>query len=85
MLRECFHLGQHQEVLASAEGSEDCLKNGDGWVHLLLCLSCGHVECCDSSKNRHAHRHWVGTDHPLIGSVEPGESWRWCYVDETYT
>ena len=55
---------------------------GDSWVHLRLCLSCGHVGCCDSSKNKHATKHFHRTKHPIIQSFEPGEDWRWCYVDE---
>ena len=55
---------------------------GDTWVHLRLCLSCGHVGCCDSSKNKHATKHFHGTKHPLVRSIEPGETWVWCYVDE---
>ena len=61
---------------------EDCVKVGGTWVHLRMCLECGHVGCCDSSPNRHATRHFHDTQHPLVRSVEPGESWIWCYVDE---
>jgi uncharacterized UBP type Zn finger protein len=64
------------------QGCEECLKMGDTWVHLRLCLTCGHVGCCDSSKNRHATKHYHATQHPVIRSFQPGESWRWCYVDE---
>jgi uncharacterized UBP type Zn finger protein len=53
-------------------------------VHLRLCLSCGHVGCCDSSPNRHARRHAFAVDHPIVQSFQPGEDWRWCYVDEAY-
>ena len=84
MSAKCRHLDQVQEVQPSGEGCEVCLKTGDRWVHLRMCLVCGHVGCCDSSKNRHARSHWNGTGHPLIQSVEPGETWRWCYEDETY-
>jgi uncharacterized UBP type Zn finger protein len=63
-------------------GCEECLKSGDSWVHLRLCESCGHVGCCDSSKNKHATKHFHATQHPVIRSLEPGESWKWCYVDE---
>ena len=66
-----------------AAGCEDCLKIGSGWVHLRLCLFCGHVGCCDSSPNRHATRHFHQTKHPVIASYEPGERWAWCYVDES--
>jgi uncharacterized UBP type Zn finger protein len=78
----CTHLDQIQEVIPSAEGCEDCLKTGDTWVHLRICLICGHVGCCDNSKNKHATRHFHDTGHPLIQSLQPGETWKWCYVDE---
>ena len=55
---------------------------GDQWVHLRLCLFCGHVGCCDSSKNKHATKHYHATSHPLVRSIEPGESWVWCYADD---
>lgn len=63
---------------------EDCIKTGDSWVHLRVCLACGHVGCCDSSKNKHATKHFHATGHPIVQSIEPGEDWRWCYVDEEY-
>jgi CPA1 family monovalent cation:H+ antiporter len=64
------------------EGCEECLKIGGSWVHLRLCLTCGQVGCCDSSPNRHATKHYHATHHPVIRSFQPGEHWRWCYVDE---
>ena len=63
-------------------GCEECLRSGDTWVHLRLCLMCGHVGCCDSSKNKHATKHFWSMQHPIASSLEPGEDWRWCYVDE---
>jgi monovalent cation:H+ antiporter-2, CPA2 family len=80
----CSHLGMIQPVLPRARGCEDCLKSGDAWVHLRLCLTCGHVGCCNSSPNRHASEHYAATQHPIIASLEPGEDWGWCYPDETY-
>ena len=81
----CKHLKLIQEhVKPSADGCEDCLKIGDIWVHLRLCLICGHVGCCDSSKNKHATKHFHSTKHPIIQSFEPNEDWRWCYVDNTF-
>jgi uncharacterized UBP type Zn finger protein len=65
-----------------AEGCEDCLREGGVWLHLRICLSCGHVGCCDSSPGRHASRHARQAAHPLIRSLEPGEDWSWCFVDE---
>lgn len=61
---------------------EQCVARGDRWVHLRMCLTCGQVGCCDSSKNKHATAHFRDSGHPLMRSVEPGETWRWCYVDE---
>jgi uncharacterized UBP type Zn finger protein len=81
MLSACAHLDQVQIKNTAKAGCEDCLKTGDSWVHLRLCLICGHVGCCDSSKNRHATRHFKAEKHPLIRSIEPGESWVWCYED----
>ena len=78
----CAHLEQVQEVTPSAEGCEDCLKIGDKWVHLRICKICGHVGCCDNSKNRHATQHFHDTGHPVIQSFEQGESWKYCYVDK---
>jgi uncharacterized UBP type Zn finger protein len=57
---------------------------GDRWVHLRMCLACGHVGCCDSSKNKHATGHFHATRHPVMRSFERGEDWAWCYVDEDY-
>ena len=82
----CTHLDQVKitEVPASSEveGCEDCLAIGGRWVHLRMCLSCGHVGCCDSSPNRHASKHAAATEHPIVRSMEPGEDWCWCFADE---
>lgn len=78
----CAHLDQIRDVKPGTKGCEDCLKTGDTWVHLRLCMTCGHVGCCDESKNKHATRHFHATSHPIIKSLEPGEDWLWCYVDE---
>ena len=78
----CTHLDQIRDVPPdSTGGCADCLAIGARWVHLRMCLSCGHVACCDSSPNRHATAHSAASGHALIRSVEPGEDWRWCYVD----
>ena len=81
MVSGCVHVSQIRDVKPSAKGCEDCLKIGDSWVSLRLCLSCGHVGCCDSSKNKHASAHFHAVHHPIIRSFEPGEDWKWCYVD----
>ena len=78
----CTHLSEVREVTPSARGCEDCLKMGSAWVHLRLCLSCGHVGCCDSSPNKHATAHFHSESHPLVQSYEPGEDWWWCYLDK---
>jgi uncharacterized UBP type Zn finger protein len=79
---ECSHLSQVKITNPDKHFCEDCVKTGDPWVHLRMCLTCGHVGCCDSSPNRHATKHFHATAHPLIRSAEPGERWTWCYVDE---
>ena len=84
MTKQCTHLNHVHSVTPSAEGCEECLKTRDRWVHLRLCLTCGHVGCCDSSKNTHATKHFHTTHHPIIQSFEPGEQWRWCYPDELF-
>ena len=72
----CAHQNQIRNVRPHTQGCEECLKTGDTWVHLRECLSCGHVGCCDSSKNRHATKHYAHTKHPIMRSFEPGEDWR---------
>ena len=78
----CTHLEQTRPVQPSAHGCEECLETGDRWVHLRICLTCGHVGCCDSSAHQHATRHHHETGHPIAASLEPGEDWAWCYLDE---
>ena len=79
----CSHLGSIRDVTPSADGCEDCLRIGDSWLHLRLCMACGHVGCCDESPNRHATAHWqANAGHPLVRSFEPDEEWYWCYPDQ---
>jgi hypothetical protein len=79
----CKHFGDIKGVEPrTPDGCEECLKMGSDWVHLRLCLTCGHVGCCDNSPHKHATKHFHGTKHPIIRSFEPGEDWGWCYVDE---
>jgi hypothetical protein len=78
----CEHEAGLQPVAARTPGCEECLRSGTRWVHLRLCLSCGHVGCCDSSPGRHATKHAGDTHHPVMASYEPGERWGWCYVDQ---
>jgi low temperature requirement protein LtrA len=85
VLEPCEHAGEMTVFQArSAGGCEECRKNNYKWVHLRLCLSCGHVGCCDSSVNTHATKHFHAAEHPVMASLEPGENWAWCYVDERF-
>lgn len=85
-VKPCSHLEEvNQNIQANTpEGCQECLQIGSDWVHLRLCLSCGHVGCCDSSPNKHATKHFKTTEHPIIRSFEPGETWEWCYPDERF-
>lgn len=79
----CAHVNEIREVVpSSSDACESCLAMGDTWVHLRICLICGHVGCCDNSKNRHARAHFDETGHKIIQSYERGESWRHCYADD---
>jgi uncharacterized UBP type Zn finger protein len=83
MAQQCKHLSHVHAVSANTpDGCEECLQTGDEWVHLRLCLECGHVGCCDDSPNRHATKHFHKTKHPIMRSFEPGEDWGFCYVDQ---
>lgn len=85
MSAQCTHLDQIKDVEPKTpEGCEECLKMGDDWMHLRLCETCGHIGCCDSSRNKHATKHFHATDHPIIKSFEPGEEWGYCYKDKTF-
>lgn len=79
----CTHTDQIRNVSPTSEGCEQCIALGDTWVHLRTCMTCGQVGCCDSSKNKHAHKHAGEASHPIARSKEPGEEWMWCYVDDT--
>lgn len=80
----CTHLDTIviTDLPESIEGCEECLRAGGSWCHLRICLGCGHVGCCDSSPGRHATAHAKSSGHPIMRSVQPGEDWGWCYVDE---
>jgi uncharacterized UBP type Zn finger protein len=83
MTPTCTHFDQIRDVAPrTPDGCEECLQMGDTWVHLRLCKTCGHVGCCDSSRNKHATKHFHATAHPVVQSFERGEDWMWCYVDE---
>jgi len=79
----CLHAAALRDPAPrTPDGCEECLQMGDEWVHLRLCEACGHVGCCDDSKNKHATKHFRATQHPVIRSFEPRENWKWCYLDE---
>jgi uncharacterized UBP type Zn finger protein len=78
----CEHLDQISDVAPGGDGCEECLATGGRWVHLRMCMTCGHIGCCDNSPNQHATKHHHATGHPIIQSYEPGEDWWYCYPDE---
>jgi uncharacterized UBP type Zn finger protein len=80
--KQCTHLDQVRDVKPNSKGCAECLKLGDSWVHLRMCMICGNVGCCDDSKNKHASKHYHQSRHPIMRSLEPGENWYWCFVDE---
>jgi uncharacterized UBP type Zn finger protein len=80
--KRCSHLNLIKFKTTDVHVCQDCTKMGDDWVHLRLCMECGRVGCCDDSKNKHATKHFHESKHPIIRSIEPGETWTWCYVDE---
>jgi uncharacterized UBP type Zn finger protein len=82
MSTQCKHLSEVKVTTTHTRVCQECVDLGDRWVHLRLCLTCGHVGCCDSSKNKHATKHFRTVHHPLMRSIEPGEYWMWCFVDQ---
>ena len=81
--KTCSHMDQIRDVEPNTpEGCEECLAIGDEWVHLRLCMSCGHVGCCNDSRNKHATKHFLGSGHPIMQSFEPGEDWMYCFRDD---
>ena len=85
MSETCSHVSQIHSVKArTPAGCEECLATGGHWVHLRLCLTCGHVGCCDNSPGKHATKHYHATHHPIVRSFEKGEDWAWCFVDDLY-
>lgn len=81
---DCTHGDHIHTVRAGTDGCQECLQSGDNWVHLRLCMECGHVGCCDDSPNHHASKHFHATQHPIMKSFEPEEEWGWCFVDQVY-
>lgn len=82
--RTCSHSDQIQVFEPAAPTCPQCVSEGSKWVHVRMCMVCGQTACCDSSKPRHARKHFDTTGHALIRSVEPGEAWAWCYLDKAY-
>ena len=83
-MASCSHL-DHVKILElpeAVDGCADCLAGGSRWLHLRICLECGHVGCCDDSPEQHASAHGRTTGHPIMRSIEPGEDWSWCFPDE---
>ena len=78
------HLSAAHPVHARSSGCEECEKLGMEWVHLRVCLSCGHVGCCDSSEGKHATKHFLASHHPIVESFELDEDWGWCYVHDAF-
>ena len=84
MSESCTHLDQIKRDVAprTPDGCEECLAVGGRWLHLRMCMTCGHIGCCDSSPGKHASAHARSAEHPIIRSIQPGEDWSWCFVDE---
>jgi len=84
-MAQCNHLDQVRDVAPrTPNGCEECLASGGRWVHLRMCMSCGHIGCCDSSPNKHASKHAHATKHAIARSFERGEDWAWCYADDLF-
>ena len=83
-LVQCSHLDQVHEVTPKTVGCEECMATGSTWVARRMCLTCGHVGCCDSSPGKHATAHFEATGHAVMKSIEPGRDMRWCYIDKGY-
>jgi uncharacterized UBP type Zn finger protein len=80
----CEHVDRIRNVQPSGSGCQDCMRSGGAWIQLRMCMECGHVGCCDSSLNKHAIGHFRATQHPIARSVQPGEEWGWCYIDQLW-
>jgi uncharacterized UBP type Zn finger protein len=81
-MHPCAHIKEANDLPITRHVCDECIKTGDTWVHLRLCLTCGHMGCCDSSKNKHATKHFHETQHPIMRSAERGEQWGWCFADQ---
>jgi len=84
MVKPCEHFSAIRSVEAHTRGCEECLALGEPWTELRVCLTCGHVGCCEDSRHAHALAHYQATGHPMIASIERGQHWGWCYIDRKY-
>ena len=84
MTEPCEHVVEIQQVTPRTSGCEECIALGEQWNELRVCLSCGHVGCCEDSPHAHAFQHFNSTGHPLIAPFDRGETWGWCYIDRRY-
>jgi uncharacterized UBP type Zn finger protein len=84
VVAECAHLDEIREVEPSSQGCYECEQSGGWWVHLRICMTCGHVGCCNASPGKHATAHHETTGHPVVRSYEPGEDWWWCYPESLF-
>ena len=84
MANACTHLDEARVFDTDKDYCEECIRSGSGWVHLRMCLICGHVGCCDSSPNHHASKHARAASHPVIASAERGERWLYCFPDDAF-
>ena len=82
--RSCAHLTDGQRPQPETQACPACLRDSSSWVQLRMCLTCGSVGCCDTSVGRHAAGHFQATGHPVMRSIEPTDTWGWCYVDKAY-
>jgi len=84
MPEQCEHFAEIQDVAPRTDGCEECLAIGAPWTQLRICLVCGHVGCCEDSTHAHALQHFNTSGHPMIASLERGDTWGWCYVHRRY-
>ena len=80
----CDHFEDASILTTDVHECRECVEIGSGWVHLRLCLVCGHVGCCDSSPNKHASKHFRSSGDAVMRSIEPGEDWGYCFVDDAW-
>jgi uncharacterized UBP type Zn finger protein len=82
--KECGHLASVRSFTVASMSCPSCETEGSSWTKLRMCMTCGSIGCCDSSRLRHARSHFEATGHPVMRSIEPAETWAWCYPDEAF-